>query len=1059
MQGSSWFATIGLLEILKIGWRFIHMRHFFSVLLASACLMGSANADVLVVAADGSGSFLTIQSAVTSASDRDVILVKSGLYSGFQIDGKALTVTAEANSRFDVEGTVFVQNLGSVQTVLFAGLDVLGEYDGLGAVGDGLILKDNQGRVRAQDCSFTASQDEPPAAAADSSGREGALIENCADVIFTHCSFLGGEGLWNTSCCTPGFEGGNGALFEDSKVALYDCDLNGHKGPENGWGGPGGAGLLVRSMFTYVSGCSLDGGRGGTGVDEAGGILHAGDGGDGLHADSGSVVRLVDVDLSFGGVGSPGFPGGVHGFEIGGAGDVQVFETAARSLVAGNLTWSGSALGVQINGEPGDRVRLLSSLGTSWRFDPLRNGVWALRFPLNVQAVPVGAGVGGTITIPASGLATVLLDVADLPASQEANSWYIQGVVSDGSGSSHLTGPLVVTRMQCGFSADCNGNENPDGCEITGATAADCNGNGIPDSCDLSSQESTDCNRNGIPDACDLLSGVSSDCDGDMLPDECAIDCNTNGVPDLCDISTGSSSDFNGNLVPDECQSASDIYYASAAGVAWGDGTLANPFDTIGQALAYAIDGNTIVVQDGTYTGEENRGMSFDGRNIHVKSQNGPLLCTIDLELNGRAFVLKSGETRLARIDGFTIQNARLTLSNGANGVDGTEGGGAIFVRNSSPIIENCVFLNNKAKDGDGGAVAFRGVLPSNSPGPLVRSCEFHYNRANNGGAISHAPNLGADDLLTVEDSVFRDNIAFGLSGGAISSQNVSNQIRLVRVDVRNNSAESTGGGLDLNDVSAVILDSVIAENEAFISGGLSVVSRADFHMSHTILAANSATIVGGLSVWTVEPTSKVSIDNCLIFGNIAAGHSGGILMNAAGGASITNCSFFLNEATNGGGLVLNSSEGADVRNCLFWENQATVDGPQIHVLDGASVNVDYCNLQGGSTGIDTVNLAVLIYGSHNSGVYPGFIDPSGPDDDITTWEDNDVRLGPSSVARDAGDNTVVPLDIFDLDGDSNTTEPVPIDLAGESRFVDSDQPDTGVGPAPIVDLGCYEDQ
>jgi hypothetical protein len=66
--------------------------------------------------------------------------------------------------------------------------------------------------------------------------------------------------------------------------------------------------------------------------------------------------------------------------------------------------------------------------------------------------------------------------------------------------------------------------------------------------------------------------------------------------------------------------------------------------------------------------------------------------------------------------------------------------------------------------------------------------------------------------------------------------------------------------------------------------------------------------------------------------------------------------------------------------------------------------------------------------------------------------------LLPGSACIDAGDNTAVPPDTLDLDSDGDTAEPIPIDLAGNQRFVDhADVPDTGNGTAPIVDMGAYE--
>ncbi len=123
---------------------------------------------------------------------------------------------------------------------------------------------------------------------------------------------------------------------------------------------------------------------------------------------------------------------------------------------------------------------------------------------------------------------------------------------------------------------DCNGNGDPDVCDIRSATSKDCNGNGIPDECDIASGTSgdcngngipddceTDCNSNGVPDDCDLSSGASADCNGNDIPDECDVanglssDCQTNGTLDSCDIDLGTSQDCNANGVPDECDTSS----------------------------------------------------------------------------------------------------------------------------------------------------------------------------------------------------------------------------------------------------------------------------------------------------------------------------------------------------------------------------------------------------------------------------------------------------------------------------------------------------------------------
>ena len=63
-------------------------------------------------------------------------------------------------------------------------------------------------------------------------------------------------------------------------------------------------------------------------------------------------------------------------------------------------------------------------------------------------------------------------------------------------------------------------------------------------------------------------------------------------------------------------------------------------------------------------------------------------------------------------------------------------------------------------------------------------------------------------------------------------------------------------------------------------------------------------------------------------------------------------------------------------------------------------------------------------------------------------------------ICIDAGDNSAVPADTVDLDGDGDTTETVPIDLDGNARI--RNHPcvaDTGIGERRVVDVGAFEIQ
>ena len=136
--------------------------------------------------------------------------------------------------------------------------------------------------------------------------------------------------------------------------------------------------------------------------------------------------------------------------------------------------------------------------------------------------------------------------------------------------------------------------------------------------------------------------------------------------------------------------------------------------------------------------------------------------------------------------------------------------------------------------------------------------------------------------------------------------------------------------------------------------------------------------------------------------------------------------------------------------NCIFWGNtdvSGAGESAQIH-LAGATVNINYSCVDGWTGTLGGVG---------NTGADPRFLDDDGTDNTVGT-SDDDLRLSPGSSAIDAADNTAVPADANDIDGDGDTTEPLPLGCDGAPRFADDGRtPDTGNGVAPIVDMGAYE--
>ena len=136
------------------------------------------------------------------------------------------------------------------------------------------------------------------------------------------------------------------------------------------------------------------------------------------------------------------------------------------------------------------------------------------------------------------------------------------------------------------------------------------------------------------------------------------------------------------------------------------------------------------------------------------------------------------------------------------------------------------------------------------------------------------------------------------------------------------------------------------------------------------------------------------------------------------------------------------------IANSVFWWNgdrDGVNETAQVYQDDPwGTVAIDHSCIHGW-TG--------LYGGVGNIGDDPLFVSMTPPG-----LPDDDLRLLPGSPCIDAGDNTALPADTYNLDGDCDTAEPIPYDLAGSPRVVDDPlAPDVGVGNGATVDMGAYE--
>ncbi len=234
--------------------------------------------------------------------------------------------------------------------------------------------------------------------------------------------------------------------------------------------------------------------------------------------------------------------------------------------------------------------------------------------------------------------------------------------------------------------------------------------------------------------------------------------------------------------------------------------------DEIQYAIEEIFDDDTILVAPGTYP--EN--LDFLGKRITVGSYflttGDPAYIdstVIDGEANGAVVRFMNGEDAESILTGFTLANGSgfvyldeyvlggaiycrnsspvLTHLKITNNV--AESGGGIYLRNASPLIEYCAFINNEATRSGGGIYCSR-----EGTAPVIRRCLFSGNIADNhGGAVclyegatAQISNITAygnrssdgaiatysrDDhsnRLTIANSIFWQNTPFEIVSGAV---------------------------------------------------------------------------------------------------------------------------------------------------------------------------------------------------------------------------------------------------------------------------------------------------
>lgn len=272
-------------------------------------------------------------------------------------------------------------------------------------------------------------------------------------------------------------------------------------------------------------------------------------------------------------------------------------------------------------------------------------------------------------------------------------------------------------------------------------------------------------------------------------------------------------------------------------------------FTDIASAITAAIDGDIVLVGDGTYTGVSNRNLDPGGRAVTIAAENGPATCIIDCESasGSRGFHVHGGEGAGTVIRGFTIRNAREsgiyiagsspTIRNNVieNCESSTYGGGLYAGASSSVIVNNVIDHNETNLMGDDGG----GVYLDEFTGTLANNV-ISYNSTSVGGdgaGIFIGGYTGGVDCLLVNNLVFEND---------------------------GNGTGSEGGGLYVDDASVDVYNCTFYRNQCYESG-----SGAGVHGS------GGSTSLRNTIIWNNQPGLQVSGNLGFLYCCVTNGVSG----------------------------------------------------------------------------------------------------------------------------------------------------------------------------------------
>ena len=195
-----------------------------------------------------------------------------------------------------------------------------------------------------------------------------------------------------------------------------------------------------------------------------------------------------------------------------------------------------------------------------------------------------------------------------------------------------------------------------------------------------------------------------------------------------------------------------DTYYVGNNATVDGQGTIDDPYNNLNLALGNVGDNDTILINDGIYTGVNNTNLVISKNNLLIKANGDVTFTGSCIFINNGNDVTLAGLKFVNCTENVIWNNKVINLYNLSFYNNVAEDAPCVeSVRGATLSVNSCIFVKNNSTLLDAGGVSNRG-------NGTITDCIFIGNHAyRDGGAVR---NHGG--ILTICNSLFINNTAYG---------------------------------------------------------------------------------------------------------------------------------------------------------------------------------------------------------------------------------------------------------------------------------------------------------